>query len=151
MSAAETVRKTFTESLVAAMALTLLGVLGLMKPQGGSSSSVAPINVTVIGAAATPRVQATIYSSESCLPCRRYAKEIRDKMPAVGWIIKDATESDHATAHIVITKTFTEADDIELLPTTVIRRDGKEVKRVTGFQTAERLADLINEVIKCSD
>ena len=141
----EVIRKTFTEALVAVIALTLLGALGLSKPQQTSTSSVAPISVTVIGSS-VPHVQATIYSASWCNPCKRYIAEVNREMPPVGWIVKDSKDNDAATAHVITGKEPTAEDNVLEYPTTIIRKDGTEAKRIVGKISAERLADEINSV-----
>jgi thiol-disulfide isomerase/thioredoxin len=90
------------------------------------------------------RVQATIYSADSCLPCRRYVAAVTAEMPPDGWIVRNSNAADVASAHVVIKKTTTPADKIEKFPTTIIRKDGREVDRIVGQITPKQLADRIN-------
>jgi len=86
-------------------------------------------------------IQATVYSSENCGPCRLYAADIRREMPPVGWIVREATEPDARGAHIVFQENA--APGIEVYPTTVIRKAGREVDRIVGRITPARLAERI--------
>lgn len=102
----------------------------------------------VIGAAA-PTVQATIYSADWCGHCRPYLAAVRREMPPDGWKLADAGAKDAATAHLVIDKNSkANTENFEFLPTTLIRRDGKEVDRIVGRVTPTELANRINTVRK---
>lgn len=101
----------------------------------------------VIGANA-PHVQATIYSADWCGPCVSYVKAVREKLPPHGWTVADAASVQAKTAHIVITKTNTRADDIHTYPTTVIRRNGVEVDRWEGVVKPTALAEALNKQLK---
>lgn len=101
----------------------------------------------VIGAAA-PMIHATIYSADWCSPCRSYVAAVKKEMPPDGWRIREQAAKDVNEAHVVISKTYTTADKIELLPTTIIRRDGHEVERIVGEITPTALAEAINKQLK---
>lgn len=102
---------------------------------------------SIIGGA-TQSVQATVYSTSNCLPCDRYVKAIKKEMPGDGWVIKDASDSDATSAHILLTKSDTKADKIEAYPTTIIRKDGKEVERWEGYTNPDTLAKRLNHHMK---
>ncbi len=93
--------------------------------------------------AAVPAVQATIYSADKCVPCRRYIAAVKKEMPPDGWIVRDAAETDSSSAHVIITKAVTPG--IDAFPTTIIRRDGREVDRLVGEITPTQLAQAINK------
>lgn len=101
----------------------------------------------VIGAAA-PMIQTTIYSADWCSPCRSYVAAVKKEMPPDGWRIREQAALDVANAHVVISKTYTTADKIELLPTTIIRRNGHEVDRIVGEITPTAVAEAINKQLK---
>lgn len=101
--------------------------------------------VMLIGAA-DQRVQAWIYTSDSCTPCRRYVAAVRAEMPRDGWTVRDATAKDVGSAHVVISQAHAPREKIEVLPTTILRRDGVEVDRIVGRITPTELADRINNI-----
>lgn len=98
-----------------------------------------------IAAAEVQDVQATIYSADGCVPCAQFVEAVKKEMPPDGWIIRDDNEADAARAHVIVTKTNTPADKIELFPTTIIRRNGREVDRILGKVTPTKLANAINK------
>lgn len=98
--------------------------------------------------AAGGTVQATIISADNCLPCDRYIAAVEKEMPPDGWIVRKADAKDAAIAHVVITKTHTAADKVQAFPTTIIRRDGREVDRIEGQISPTRLAERINKQLK---
>lgn len=93
---------------------------------------------------APPGVQATIYSTTNCVPCRLYVDQVKREMPADGWIVRNATDKDAASAHVILTKA-TKVDRLDRFPTTIIRRDGRELDRIVGRITPTQLADAINK------
>ncbi|WP_373649012.1 thioredoxin family protein [Schlesneria sp. DSM 10557] len=135
--------KTFTPSILATILLTLCGMFGMQR----STPTSTPITVNVIGAGPA-NVQATIYSADYCVPCKTYIKAVRAEMPADGWIVKDAADRDVKSAHIVIDKRAAELarNGIESIPCTVFRKDGKEVRRITGAISPADLAKQFNEI-----
>lgn len=101
----------------------------------------------VIGAA-TATVQATIISAENCAACERYVEAVQKEMPPDGWIVRNANAKDAAIAHVVITKTHAAADKVQAFPTTIIRRNGREVDRIEGQISPTQLAKRINKQLK---
>jgi hypothetical protein len=101
--------------------------------------------VGLAGAASTPKVQATIYAANNCIPCRLYIAAVRREMPPDGWIVRDAGDRDVGIAHVVIADA---AGLRQALPLTVILRDGKEVERLSGRITPTELAGAINRHLK---
>lgn len=99
--------------------------------------------VALCGAESAPRVQATIYSAENCPPCRRFVAAVKKEMPPDGWIVREASDKDAATAHIVLTRQVDPADNIDLFPTTIIRSNGREVDRIRGYISPTKLAQAI--------
>ena len=93
-------------------------------------------------------VQATIYSADWCAPCRTYLIDVRREMPPDGWLVREAGANDAADSHILICKTYTTADRIRKLPTTVIRIGANEVDRIEGSVTPTALAERINLIRK---
>ncbi|MEI8020692.1 MAG: hypothetical protein WCH39_20990 [Schlesneria sp.] len=153
MSAIQTINQTVRDILIATGTLIVLGLMGITKPVAPA----APVHVTLIGEAAVPDVQATVYTAPWCLPCKKYIGGTKlhnagllDLMPADGWVLKNSTDSDAATAHVIIDRTGDEKQfdklKIESLPCTIIRKSGKEVTRFYGSVRSETLAKLYNEV-----
>lgn len=128
------------------IALSILAATGVTRPQ----APVQPVQIVVVGRAMIPEVQTTVYGAEWCSPCRAYAKDLTTNMPKDGWIVKPDTDKESATAHVVLTKSEKEwkALKIESIPTTIIRKNGKEVHRFTGKKSAEDLETLINTFAK---
>jgi len=129
-----------------------LMALGLYRAPTVYSVTPPPIHLNLIGSSAAPDVQATVYSMDSCAPCRRFVADILKEMPKDGWIVRTTNDQDGTCAHILLTKdTPAAALKIEAFPTTIIRRDGKEVKRIIGQVSPTVLADEINRVAKGSE
>lgn len=150
------VNKMLLAEIAIITALTVLSQTGLTRLQ------VPPpvVQVVVIGKSA-PAAKATIYSADYCLPCRKYiggtkqhSDGIRDHMPKDGWVIKDAKDKDAASANILISKNDHAAFQslgIKSLPCTIIRKNGKEHKRIYGRVDSDSLANEINEVAKLKE
>ena len=149
----QTISQTVRDILVATGTLLVLSLMGISKPVAPAP----PVNLTLIGEAAVPDVQATIYTAPWCQPCKKYIggtkvhdKGVLDLMPADGWILKTSTDADAATAHVIIDKSGDEKQfaklKIESLPCTIIRKSGKEVTRFYGGVHPDTLARLYNEV-----
>lgn len=68
------------------------------------------------------------FGSTSCTQCRAIKEELK------GLEYIDHTDDDQA---------FTEYD-ISVLPTLICTQDGKEVKRISGFHTAEQIREWLN-------
>lgn len=133
-------------SILAVLSLVALGVECALV-RSGTRATVPPPIVVLIGAAA-PMIQTTIYSADWCSPCRSYVAAVKKEMPPDGWRIREQAALDVAKAHVVISKTYTEADKIDFLPTTIIRRNGHEVERIVGEITPTALAEAINKQLK---
>lgn len=134
------VMKTIATSIIGLAVLSVLTSAGLQR----STPDRPTIHVSLVGA--TNTVQATIYSSDNCIPCQRYLKRVRAEMPKDGWTIADSTDATAAAAHIVIEKRSAEitAAAVDAVPTTIIRKNGTEVKRIQGEITPESLANAFN-------
>ena len=65
------------------------------------------------------------FGSTSCTQCRAIKEELK------GIDYTDHTDDDQAF----------EKYDISVLPTLIIEQDGKEVKRISGFHTAEQIRE----------
>lgn len=149
MSVVQTANRTMGDLIIASVLLTVLGLLGLNgRPQSPTVSGMPPVQVTVIGAAAVPAVQATIYSADWCGPCVGYLKTVRAKLPPDGWLVADSTDANAAGAHVVIEKNEAVRKGvvpaIDALPCTVLRRNGREVNRFVGAVTPDELCKRIN-------
>lgn len=147
----EVLRKNIVDALMTVLAVTALGVLGFSR-QGSTASSSAPINV-YIGAAAAPRVQATIYSAPWCGPCKPYVKAVEDELPKQGFVVRKSTDPDASmAAHLILNKEEDQATlkaaRIDSYPTTVIRIDGKEVKRWVGRVPTSELIKAMRDAAK---
>ena len=139
-------RKTILDSAMVASAIALMTLFGLRT----STTTVAPVNVTLIGSSARPETQTTIYSMEGCAPCLAYLADVNRQMPPAGWTIKDSADPEAATAHIVVCKSLPELQrvGIDRVPCTVIRKRGREVSRTYGRQTPDDVADKHNAEAK---
>lgn len=142
------VNKMLLTEIAVITALTLLSQLGFTRLQ----TPPPVVQVVVIGKS-TPAAQATIYSADYCLPCKRYIKDVKETLPKDGWVIKDSTDKDSASANILIShdEKALEREKIESIPCTIIRKNGKEVRRITGKMKPDRLAEEINEVAKMKE
>jgi thiol-disulfide isomerase/thioredoxin len=119
----------------------------VLRGVGVRQQSVPSPCVVMIGAAG-PGVQATIYSADWCAPCRDYVAAVKKELPPDGWTVRDATDRHAATAHVVIKK-YTDADQLERLPTTILRlRDGTVVDTIEGAITPNELAERLNRELK---
>lgn len=141
MSASQQLVKTASDCLIATLLLTALGAVGLYK------STTPSVNVQVLGAM-KQTVQATIYGADYCTPCRSYIARVLQEMPRDGWVCKYSNDVDKETAHIVIDKTGDDFEQlgIERIPCTIIRKHGKEVRRIFGALSPDDLAASYNEV-----
>ena len=148
MSTIQTINRTLADVFVGSCLVTLLALVGVTRSLAPPLAAT-PVSVTVIGAAAAPLVQTTIYSADWCGPCKTYLKELLEKMPADGWLLRSATDADAARAHIVIEKREQQREAvrpaIDQIPCTVLRRSGVEVKRFYGRVSADDLAKAINK------
>ena len=157
----QTFIKTCNEMAVATLCLIVLGILGMAKPAVVGTAGITPVNppavvnVTLVGAAPDQDVQTTVYWCESCPPCLRYLggtdkhrNGLKDYMPKDGWVLRNATDKDAAAAHVVFDdrpESFAKYK-IDRLPCTVIRKNGKELRRIEGVISADDLAANHNEV-----
>lgn len=144
--------KWVTDTAGAVVVASLLSLVALVKPSFQPApvvQPVQPVTINLIGASA-PVVVATIYSSDSCGPCRSFIKAIKTELPRDQWIIRDVSDKDVAAAHIVIDKRITQVgpNRIESWPTTVFRVNGREVTRHEGVMTPDELANKINTLAK---
>lgn len=139
-------KKMITSELALMVALGVLAASGITRPSVPST----PIQITIIGKAQVPEVQATVYSAEWCQPCKKYIKDIESEMVPDGWIVKSDTDKEAATAHVIVTKSEQDwkAEKIDTIPCTIIRKDGKEVKRIIGRIKPDELAKQINAIAK---
>jgi thiol-disulfide isomerase/thioredoxin len=133
---------------VAVLTLITLGIeLVVLRGVGVPKQPVPSPFVVMIGAAG-PGVQATIYSADWCGPCRDYVKAVKKELPPDGWTVRNATDKDAATAHVVI-KNYVETDNLERLPTTILRlRNGTVVDTIEGAITPTKLAEALNRELK---
>jgi hypothetical protein len=159
MSIIQTANRTMGDLVIASILLTVLGLMGINRQSLTPTASPPAVNVhaTIIGKAQVPETQATIYSQPNCRPCEIYIggtprdkKGILDLMPLDGYVVRQHTDADAATAHVIIDKSATELErlKIDLVPCTIIRRAGVEKKRIYGILSSEKLDKLINEVAK---
>ncbi|WP_010586306.1 thioredoxin family protein [Schlesneria paludicola] len=135
------VRQACTQVLIGIAVAFGIALCGLNR----SNSSSGSVNI-MIGAGGNETVQATIYSAEWCGPCRGYVADVERELPPDGWIVKRANATDAKSAHVLIQKddaTFA-AVGVHSIPCTIIRRNGKEVKRIQGRITPDALATAIN-------
>lgn len=95
-----------------------------------------------------PEVQATIYLTTRCVPCARYIAAVKREMPPLGWILRNAGDRDADEAHILVSKKAAPADAIEAYPTTIIRKNGREVARFVGEVTPEKLSEAYNQAAR---
>ena len=139
----EAFRKTVLDVLAVTAAIVLLGVLGINRSPSN------PVTVHLIGAAA-PKVQAIVIGAKWCSPCRTLERSIRDEMPKDGWKLAEASDdpAKREAAHVVFDKREDAATiakyKVESYPTTIIVRDGKEVKRFVGVIKPSDLAEAFN-------
>jgi thioredoxin-like negative regulator of GroEL len=127
--------------------LAIMIILGVLAATGVTRPTPPPVQIVVVGSKAqVPAVQATIYSADWCEPCKKYVMSL-ESMKADDWRILPDTDKESATAHIVVTKSDKDWQKlkIELLPTTIIRVNGKEVDRFSGAKSPDDLAKLINK------
>jgi hypothetical protein len=141
------VKKMLTSELTICVLLGICAATGVTRP---AAPPAPPINIVVVGKSQVPEIQATIYSADWCQPCKQYVREIKEALPADGWVIRSDKDADAVTAHIIVTKS--EADwkklKIEQIPCTIIRKNGKEIQRFVGGKTPDELANRINRLAK---
>jgi hypothetical protein len=102
------------------------------------------VMVCLACAASLPvHVQATIYSADNCAPCARYVDAVRKELPKRGLIVRDDFAKDADQADIVITKK--PVDGIDGFPTTIVRKNGREVKRIVGEMNPLKLAEILDK------
>jgi hypothetical protein len=136
------INKTLAIEIAIIAALSLLSFLGITRP----AAPVAPI--TILVGASSPRLVATVYGADWCVPCRTMQNNVRREMPKDGWIVRDSTEKDSGTAHILFNHDAIEISKLKIIsiPTVVFRVDGKEVKRITGGISPDDLAKEYNRI-----
>lgn len=80
---------------------------------------------------------------KKCAPCREQEKVFKF-MAASGWIISNSKQSHIRKLDIGEVRQYS----ISTMPTFIYLKNGKEVKRVETFMTAEQLASFYNDNIK---
>lgn len=92
----------------------------------------------ISGEPVPPRVQWVVYTAPSwCGPCRESERDYREWMEKSGWRIGDKIDSH---VRLIDIDLATETDhDFSSVPTFVLVRDGKEVKRFARYPGREYL------------
>lgn len=98
--------------------------------------------VRIAAAVDASRVHTTIYSADNCAPCVRYITAVKAELPKRGLIVRDDSAADVATADVIVTKK--RLAGVDSFPTTILRRNGREVQRISGETTPAKLIEAIN-------
>lgn len=85
-----------------------------------------------------PKVQAVVFTTDGCFPCEKMKQEIKENLPH--WKVGKWNDDYAAWNHLNYDDTNARKYRIALFPTTILFRNGKEVKRHKGYWNWEDLA-----------
>lgn len=145
------VNNTLFQLVITTVLMVALGALEIVKPHASVAVPVQvnmPAPKVVLIGGAHPEVQATVYGADWCRYCCAMKRNAKKEMPKDNWILKDSTDSDARDAHIVFEWRPKELEklNIKMIPLTVFKKSGVEIKRMEGHMSVEDLAKYYNEV-----